>query len=370
MPGTSDWLHCKRDSPNKSHSVMSVRHHETKSVMTNAQLASMADMPDVQNMHMVDMGEGATGFNNISQNNPLSRKVVVTMRASLADLITKSAAATWAPSAQQLSTVFKQKKFVSLNGRSEMLGDLKSVVIHKMDASSVRSTFPVSVGASITGVDESYFSSTGRSFSMIALSNAVSQQNVPLQEDDVSVAYDFAQRYPGFTADNLETNGIHMVPARKFVLVALNHPLVTAIQENQQRLQMSDIQQMPDQLLKISTGLYNTLMPLVKEQVRAQIKVADFSSMSVSIHPADYNSWNEVSDLLTQEKIAPIKAEHRRSLGRVDHDGPDKVAEVNAYYQEQIEAAMNDVANTAMEFSMELAVQYNFLHSEETKEMD
>jgi len=31
----------------------------------------------------------------------------------------------------------------------------------------------------------------------------------------------------GYNANNLETNGVHAVPTRKFVLVAATHPLVT-----------------------------------------------------------------------------------------------------------------------------------------------
>ena len=119
---------------------------------------------------------------------------------------------------------------------------------------------------------------------------------------------------------------------------------------------------------QISSTLYNTLMPLVKDQVRAQIKVADFSRLSVAVAPADYSSWNEVSDTLTREAVAPIKAEHKRSLSRVAGN-PEKEAEINAYYQEQIEDTMTRVANDPREISLELGVEYNFLRGEEDSEM-
>lgn len=126
---------------------------------------------------------------------------------------------------------------------------------------------------------------------------------------------------------------------------------------------------MPDQLLKISSTLYNTLMPLVKDQVRSQIKVADFSRLAVSISPADYSSWNEVSDTLTREAIAPIKAEHKRSLARVSGN-PEKEKEINAYYQEQIEDTMTRVANDPREISLELGVEYNFLRQGDEEDPD
>lgn len=109
-------------------------------------------------------------------------------------------------------------------------------------------------------------------------------------------------------------------------------------------------------------------MPLVKDQVRAQIKVADFSRLSVAISPADFSSWNEVSDTLTREAVAPIKAEHKRSLARVAGN-PEKEAEINAYFQEQIEDTMTRVANDPRELSLELGVEYNFLRSEDEVDM-
>jgi hypothetical protein len=41
----------------------------------------------------------------------------------------------------------------------------------------------------------------------------------------------------GYTAENLDTKGIHEVAARRFCLVAADHPLVSAISENAEKLQ-------------------------------------------------------------------------------------------------------------------------------------
>ena len=57
-----------------------------------------------------------------------------------------------------------------------------------------------------------------------------------------------------------ETNGIHAVPQRKFVLVAATHPLVSAIQENAASLQAADITQMPEQLIKVRLHLFCALI--------------------------------------------------------------------------------------------------------------
>ena len=89
------------------------------------------------------------------------------------------------------------KKFVALDGASEQQGDLKSVVLHSMKLQHVKSSFPLAVGAEISAVDNDCFSSTGKSFSFIALGNAESSTEKTLQEDDISLAYDFANKFPG-----------------------------------------------------------------------------------------------------------------------------------------------------------------------------
>ena len=52
----------------------------------------------------------------------------------------------------------------------------------------------VALGARITGVDDTTFSSTGESFSMIVLPQSSSANERTLQSDDVSLAYEFAKK--------------------------------------------------------------------------------------------------------------------------------------------------------------------------------
>ena len=96
-----------------------------------------------------------------------------------------------------------------------------------MKLQHVKSSFPLAVGAEISAVDNDCFSSTGKPFSFIALANAESSTEKTLQEDDISLgappshnsdsppplrrgclrlpfpatAYEFAQKFPGYTAE-------------------------------------------------------------------------------------------------------------------------------------------------------------------------
>lgn len=79
---------------------------------------------------------------------------------------------------------------MDLGGSAENQGDLKSVVLHKMTLAAHKSTFPIALGVRMTGVDDSCFSQTGESYSMIAMPNADSHNARTLQEDNTELAYE------------------------------------------------------------------------------------------------------------------------------------------------------------------------------------
>ena len=70
----------------------------------------------------------------------------------------------------------------------------QSIVLHKLTLASQSNDFPLALGAKITGVDDKTFSSTGESYSTIKLANSTSHTAKSLQEDDVSLAYEFVSR--------------------------------------------------------------------------------------------------------------------------------------------------------------------------------
>jgi len=93
----------------------------------------------------------------------------------------------------------------------------------------------------VTGVDNSTFSLTGESFSAVLGPNSCTNTARVMQSDDVALAYEFARKFPGYTAENLTEKGVHEVSARRFCLIASDHPIVSAISENSSKLQMGDI---------------------------------------------------------------------------------------------------------------------------------
>jgi len=75
-----------------------------------------------------------------------------------------------------------------------------------MDVSAQKSSFPIALGIRITGVDDSTFSQTGESYSMITLPNANTHISRTLQEDDTALAYEFARKCTLLNSNNLTDN--------------------------------------------------------------------------------------------------------------------------------------------------------------------
>ena len=137
------------------------------------------------------LGEGGSEYQTINPDKPLTRVISATIRASLSDLITDSSGkAVWSPRKEVLDNIFRQHKFVSLDGRTKPLGNMNSVVIHSIKASNWHSTFPMALGVKVSGVENKTFSSTGSPYSMVVYpgSHETAGNWKTLQENDVGLA--------------------------------------------------------------------------------------------------------------------------------------------------------------------------------------
>lgn len=299
-------------------------------------------------------------FNTVNPDDPLRRTVSVNITATLGDLMRKKQMAQWMPTSEALQTIFRQKKFTDLKGSTESSGDLKSVVLHSIVMENASSTFPFAIGTQIPSVQNSTYSITGQSFSHVSPPNSVVNTARTLQEDDVSLAYEFARKFPGYTADNLTEKGIHIVDARNFALIAADHPLVTALEENATKLQTGEISMMPEGLVKISTGLYDTVMPMVHNQVRTQLKVHDLSNMRCVIEPTEFSSWSQARNSLMETRKCAMKSELESRLAKKDRElGTD--ARIRKEFEEKELQIESEVDNTPFTFHATLGYAYNFL---------
>lgn len=114
---------------------------------------------------------------------------------------------------------------------------------------------------------------------------------------------------------------------------------------------------MPEGLVKISQGLYENILPLVKTQVASQIKVRDFSRASVSIQPAEHASWSEARAEMMTEAKRSIKAQMQAEIaGAADEEAQAKIRAAFDVRQAQIETNLD---HEPMELHLSLGLAYN-----------
>ena len=147
--------------------------------------------------------------------------------------------------------------------------------------------------------------------------------------------------------------------ARNFCLVAADHPLVSAIAENADKLQVGEVAMMPEGLVKISSSLYETVMPMVKAQVESQIKVRDFTNSSLVIAPAEFGSWNEARTEMMGERKAQLRAQLESELGSTTEAAA--IETLRKTYAQKERGLEHSVDHEVHTFAATLDIEYNFL---------
>ena len=116
---------------------------------------------------------------------------------------------------------------------------------------------------------------------------------------------------------------------------------------------------MPEGLVKIGTELYNTVMPIVSQQVASQIRVRDLSTAKVTISPSESTSWSEArNELVTQAKEA-LRSELETSLAA--STGEQEIHQLRNTMSKREALIESNIDNQVHTFHTSLSVTYNFL---------
>jgi hypothetical protein len=115
---------------------------------------------------------------------------------------------------------------------------------------------------------------------------------------------------------------------------------------------------MPEGLVKISSALYESILPLVRTQVQTQIKVRDLSKASVHVCPSEHNTWKEARNEIASAAKKPIRA---RMNAELSESPTEKHEAIRSKYESEMNSAEYDVDNKTRSLNMEIGIEYNFL---------
>jgi len=301
---------------------------------------------------------------------PLERTIHINISTNLADLMLNPRKAEWNPSPAVISTILQKEQFTDLNGSKEPCGDLSSVVLHHVRLSNACSNIPVAVGLRMTGIEENVFSPTAQKFAAILPENAINQSRV-LEHSDKSSTQTFANKFPGYTASNMAHRNVYKVESGGVVFAASDHPMIQAIQENADSLQMGHFAPLEGKgsqgLYSIGQEMWEQVLPHVLEQVQSQVRTCDMTAMRLQIAPADHSSWTQVRQHVVDTETAGVRKNYMRKINSaVDAEAREALkTEMQCSLQEM----EDQIDHTKISMSGDVDLKLSFLGSNVAKSM-
>jgi len=298
---------------------------------------------------------------SLSSQPALTRVLNVDISTNLADICLNADAGRWAPSPEALSHIFKPTQYTDLQGNTTVSGELSSCAVSKVELLHLSHNFPCAVGIDMPIVPAQCYNSHGEASTLIAAPHAKIEGQMMLHNTDSAAVFEFARQYPGYTLNNVRSKGVHLVASKGFALIDQEHPIISAIQSNKELLQLDATSLTPadDGLVRISTDLLNHVLPHVEEQIKAQVKTDDLSSLAVSIKPGAARAWNDVRINALACVRAEVGANRRQALSKGGN-----VEEINSHFDTMLSEAEIKLDHTPRHLNASLKITYHFLDQE------
>lgn len=133
------------------------------------------------------------------------------------------------------------------------------------------------------------------------------------------------------------------------------------ISENAEKLQLGEVSVMPEGLVKISSSLYNTVLPLVEKQIDAQINLRNIEHISATIEPSEFGSWHAARQQLMSEEKKALKMRVGVELAAAGDRSDEEIAHMKLGYQKMERDLEHEVDHKIRDFSASINMDYNFL---------
>ena len=101
---------------------------------------------------------------------------------------------------------------------------------------------------------------------------------------------------------------------------------------------------------------------MVKTQVESQIKVRDFTNMSIQAHPSDFHDWSEVQTHMLHEAKATLRAQMEADIG--DCKDKEQLTQMREDYNRQEKDLESSITHSPFNIAGTVKVVYNFLSTE------
>ena len=178
----------------------------------------------------------------------LKRRMNVSIRGSLSKFASGGAnCASWTPVNGKAGEVFGISDiFDSTPDVGTTAAVLQGAVIHRVRVLETKNEFPLQVGVNISYIPSMEATKTGQRFALTYLAACHNPHPITVFEADASNTenVEWRQRYPQYTAANLDTHGTLQVTGQPYLFVSQSHPVIELLKQNADLLN-ADIMKQP-----------------------------------------------------------------------------------------------------------------------------
>ena len=235
-----------------------------------------------------------------SQNVLVERTLCVTLTGSLANLaLAGPRAAMWKGANGRERELFCPAMEGEVDP-AEMTNAMRNAVVRSLTIQEQRSTFPCTLGVSISCVRPTEVTDLGDQYAYTVLPHSViaSPQNVYSSDVSLQEDADWRLKFSKWNRSNLESEGVIPVPNHSYLFVHQDHPAIGVLRYNADQISY-DLEKQPKidgQFYKVSRQLFAESCNTLRTQVLNNLNTTDMNMFSLQLHRPHAETWDDLGD--------------------------------------------------------------------------
>lgn len=230
----------------------------------------------------------------------VERTLCVTLTGSLANLaLAGPQAAMWKGAPGREPALFCP----SLEGEmdpTEMTNAMRNAVVKSMTIQEQRSTFPCTLGVSVSCIRPSEVTELGDQYAYTVLPHSVisSPQVVFAGNSQLKDNSDWKLQYSNYNKSNLESEGTIDVPNQPYLFVHQGHPAMGVLRFNADQISC-DIEKLPKidgQYYKVTRQIFGECCKTLRTEVLNNMETDDMNMFSLQLHRLHAETWDDLGD--------------------------------------------------------------------------
>ena len=227
----------------------------------------------------------------------ITRRFNVHVTGSMTDFQNQGPqSASWTPMNGKAGEVFGiNDVFESTPDAGLAASVLQSAVLHKLTVLEQKNEFPCNIGVTISCIPSEEMTKTGQRYAITALPDAHNATPCVCfsAAESETEGHEWRSRFPSYTAQNLEEQGVLSVQGQPFVFVSQNHPVVELLRQNADLLSANiDEQPLIDgEWYKITRQVLSTCCQTLRNKVLSKVSTRDLNNFCVQLHRLGKPCW-------------------------------------------------------------------------------